>query len=227
MESFCQSHHWPLITCLEAQREGVLWAECDDQATLGRDTGCNWTEVHRRPLPPPPPPPPLPPPSPPAAAAYSPIRASSGPPPPPPPHISPPPPLFGPSTQDSSLEFSCPQPTLPDQPRLKMEKCLLSTLWDEPALLDLPAGPWSLHRVRRLLPPPPAPQGPPGTLSPSRYVCTIIHLQHHKDHLEPAPPPGALRCPLRPQYDKKGGKIRWTTEFFFPENHFLFDENDF
>ena len=32
---------------------------------------------------------------------------------------------------------------------------------------------------------------------------------------EPASPPGALRCPLRPQYDKKGGKIRWTTEFFF------------
>ena len=43
------------------------------------------------------------------------------------------------------------------------------------------------------------------------------HLRHHKDHLEPAPPPGALRCPLRPQYDKKGGKIRWTTEFFLPK----------
>ena len=68
------------------------------------------------------------------------------------------------------------------------------------------------------------PAPPPGI-----YVQLYIynHLQHHKDHLEPAPPPGALRCPLRPQYDKKGGKIRWTTEFFFPKNHFLFDENDF
>ena len=33
-------------------------------------------------------------------------------------------------------------------------------------------------------------------------------LRHHKDHLEPAAPPGALRCPLKPHYDKQGGKIR-------------------
>ena len=33
-------------------------------------------------------------------------------------------------------------------------------------------------------------------------------LRHHKDHLRPAAPPGALRCPLKPHYDKQGGKIR-------------------
>ena len=33
-------------------------------------------------------------------------------------------------------------------------------------------------------------------------------LRHHKDHLKPAAPPGALRCPLKPLYDKQGGKIR-------------------